>query len=72
MSPIWSGFKLPLVSLFLLGLVNLGELIELDDELLEDPMVASLSRMDVDAQNFDDRSQNEEEKNNEGNLIAMQ
>ena len=34
-------------------------------------MVASLSRVDTDAQNFNDRSQKEDEKDDEANLIAM-
>ena len=47
------------------------ELIELDNELLEDPTVASLSGVDVDAQNFDDSSQKEDKENDEDNLIGM-
>ena len=48
-----------------------GELIELDDELMEDPTVARLSGVDADAQNIDDSSQNGDEENFEDNLIAM-
>ena len=46
------------------------ELIELDDELLEDPTIASLTEEDADTQNSEDNSQNEAEENDE--LIAMQ
>ena len=46
-----------------------GELIELDDDLLEDPTVASLTGEDAGAQNSDDSSENEAEENDE--LIAM-
>ena len=45
------------------------ELIELDDELLEDPTIANLTRVDADAQNSEDSSQKEDEENDE--LIAM-
>ena len=46
-----------------------GELKELDDDLLEDPTVASLTGVDADTQNFEDSSQKEDEEN--GELIAM-
>ena len=46
-----------------------GELIELDDELLEDPTVAGLTGEDVETQNSEDSSQNDSEENDE--LIAM-
>ena len=46
-----------------------GELIELDGELLEDPMVANLTGVDADTQNSEDSSQNEDKENDE--LIAM-
>ena len=46
-----------------------GELIELDDELLEDPTVASLTREDAETQNSEDSSQNNAKENDE--LIAM-
>ena len=46
-----------------------GELIELDDELLEDPTVASLTREDAETQNSEDSSQNDFEENDE--LIGM-
>ena len=46
-----------------------GELIELDDELLEDPTIASLTREDAETQNFEDSSQNDSEENDE--LISM-
>ena len=48
---------------------ELGELIELDDELLEDPAIASLTGVDADAQNSEDSSQKQDEENDE--LIAM-
>ena len=48
-----------------------GELMEPDDELIEDPTVASLSGVDADAQNIDDSSQNGDEENDEDYLIAM-
>ena len=48
-----------------------GELIELDYVLMEDPTIASLFGMDVNAQNIDDSSQNGDEENFEDNLIAM-
>ena len=47
------------------------ELIELDDDLLEDPIVANLSGVDIDAQNFEDSSEKEDKENDENNLIAM-
>ena len=43
---------------------KLGELIELDDEILKEPMVASLTEVDIHVQDLD-------EKNNEDTLIAM-
>ena len=46
-----------------------GELIELDDELLEDPTVAGLTGEDVETQNSEDSSQPDSEENDE--LIAM-
>ena len=46
-----------------------GKLIELDYELLEDPTVANLTRVDADTQNCEDCSQNEDKENDE--LIAM-
>ena len=48
---------------------ELGELIELNDELLEDPTVASLTGEDAEAQNSKYSSQNDSEENDE--LIAM-
>ena len=45
------------------------ELIELEDGLLEEPTLVRLSRVDADAQNFEDGSQKEDEDNDE--LIAM-
>ena len=45
------------------------ELIELDDELLEDPTIASLTGEDADTQNSEDNSQNEAKENDE--LIAI-
>ena len=48
---------------------ELGELIELDDELLEDPTIASLIGDDEDTQNSENSSQNEAEENDE--LISM-
>ena len=42
-----------------------GELIELDDELLEDPTVASLTGEDAETQNSEDNSQNKAEENDE-------
>ena len=45
------------------------ELIELDDELLEDPTIASLTGEYADTQNSEDSSQNEAEENDE--LMAM-
>ena len=49
---------------------ELGQLIELDGELLEDPTVANLTGEDGDTQNSEDSSQNEAEENDE--LMAMQ
>ena len=46
-----------------------GEIIELDDELLEDPTVAGLTGEDAETQNSEDSSQNDSEENDE--LIAM-
>ena len=48
-----------------------GELIDLDDELIEDRTVARLSRDDNNAQIGDDSSQKEEEENDVDTLIAM-
>ena len=45
------------------------ELIELDDELLEDPTVVNLTGLDVNTQNSEDSSQKEDKENAE--LIAM-
>ena len=49
---------------------ELGQLIELDDELLEDRTVATLTGEPVDAHNSEDNSHKEEDENDE--LIAMQ
>ena len=40
-----------------------GELIELDDKLLENPIIPGLTREDADTQNYEDSSQNEAEEN---------
>ena len=48
-----------------------GELIDLDDELIEDRTVARLSGDDSNAQIGDDSSQKEEEENDVDTLIAM-
>ena len=48
-----------------------GELIDLDEELIEDPTVARLSGDDTNAQIGDDSSQKEEEENDVDTLIAM-
>ena len=48
---------------------ELGELIKLDEELLENPTIASLTREDAETQNSEDSSQNEAEDNDE--LISM-
>ena len=48
-----------------------GELIDLDDELIEDLTVARLSGDDSNAQIGDDSSQKEEEENDVDTLIAM-
>ena len=50
---------------------ELGELIDLDDELIEDPMVARLTEEDTNAQICNDSSQKEEEENDVDTLIAM-
>ena len=48
-----------------------GELIDLDDELIEDPTVAHLTGEDTNAQICGDASQKEEEENDVDTLIAM-
>ena len=48
-----------------------AELINLDDELIEDPIVARLSGDDTNAQIGDESSQKEEEENDVDTLIAM-
>ena len=48
-----------------------GELIDLDDELIEDRTVARLSGDDTNAQIGDDSSQKEDEENDVDTLIAM-
>ena len=53
-SRIRNGFKLPLVSFIPPFAGEPGEHIELDDELLEDPMVASLTGVNADTQNSED------------------
>ena len=50
---------------------ELGELIDLDDELIEDPTFACLFGEDTYAQKCDDSSQKEEEVNDVDTLIAM-
>ena len=49
-----------------------GELIELNDELLEDPTIASLSGANSYAHDLDESPENNDEENDEDTLIAMQ
>ena len=48
-----------------------GEIIKLDDEPLEDPTIASLTRVDNHAEDLDESPKKDDEKNNEDILIAM-
>ena len=48
-----------------------GELVELDDDLMEDPTVASLSGVDTTALNVDDSSPIDDESNDMDNLLVM-
>ena len=48
------------------------ELIELDDELLEDPTIVRLTRVDNHAKDLDESHEKDDEVNNEDTLIAMQ
>ena len=48
-----------------------GELIDLDDELIEDPTIARLSKDTTNAQIGDESSQKEEEENDVDTLIAI-
>ena len=50
---------------------ELGELIDLDDELIEDPTVSRFSRKDTNDQLCDDSSQKEKDKNDVHTFIAM-
>ena len=47
------------------------ELIDLEDEILEDPIVTNLSGVDTSAQNIEDSSPKEDEDNDVDTLIAM-
>ena len=47
------------------------ELIDFDDDLLEDPTIASLCGVDTTAQILEESSQKEEEENNVDTVIAM-
>ena len=48
-----------------------GELIDLDDELLEDPIVVSLCGVNTTAQILEESSQKEEEESSVDTLITM-
>mgnify|MGYP000155542306 CR=1 FL=1 len=48
-----------------------GEFIELDYEFLENPTVASLTRVDNLAMDLDESPEKDDEHNNEDTLIAM-
>ena len=48
-----------------------GELVELDDDLTEDPTVASLSGVDSTTLNVDDSSPIDDESNDMNTLLAM-
>ena len=48
-----------------------GELIELDNDLTEDPTIASLSRVDTIALKVDDSSPIDDESNDMDTLLAM-
>ena len=47
------------------------ELIELDIEILEDPIVANVTGVDNLVENFDESPKKDDEDNNEDTLIAM-
>ena len=47
------------------------ELIELEDDLLEDPTIANLYRVDITTQNIEDSSPKEDEDNDVDTLIVM-
>ena len=49
---------------------ELGELIELDNELMEDPMVTNLFGVDTTAQNMEDSSPKEDEENDVDTLLT--
>ena len=48
-----------------------GELIELDDELLENPTIASFFEVDNHAQNLEESPEKDNAENNEDTLIAI-
>ena len=48
-----------------------GELIDLDDDLREDPTIASLPRVDTIATTHEESSQGDEDENDVDTLIAM-
>ena len=48
-----------------------GEVIELNDELVEDPTIASLSGTNTNAQYLEESLDNNDEENDEDTLIAM-